>query len=82
MPLGGIGFKTAKKKRRLLSRDDLEATVDRAPSRSTQNATTATAERSERLARDLLHGSEQFAQSCKRDGQHSEPGGVRREGAT
>ena len=54
---------------RLLSRDDLEAPVHRVPVVDAERDDGDKQSEREGLARDLLHGSEQFAESCERDGE-------------
>ena len=64
---------------RLLSRHDLEAPVDRVPVVDAERDDGHKQSKRERLARDLFHGREQFAQGRERHGQDRKPGGVRRE---
>ena len=70
------------RKQRLLSRYDLKTPVDGVPVVDAERDDGHEQSERERLARDLLHGSEQFAQCRERHGEHRKPGGVRREGST
>ena len=70
------------RKQRLLSRDDLEATVDGVPMVDAERNDGHKQSERKRLARDLFHGSEQFAEGRECDREHREAGGIGSKGAT